>query len=134
MAISWAQVLYCEPKRFGAIWGARAACTQVLVWFLNHCGRLEEARKLHWFPHRYRAQVLSQDPAYRQSLKSCDVASTPFIKVFRDPFKRAVSSYHSVLRQPRIARAEISEFLGRPITDKDGFSFNEFLSYLEAIN
>ena len=125
---------YCHPKRFGAIWSARSACSAVALWFFGHCGWLEEAVALHWFPHVYRTGVMNKDAVYRGWRRACLVDETPFVRVVRDPCKRAVSSFHSAIWNPRVCRADISQFLGREVTDADGFSFEEFLDFLESID
>lgn len=125
---------YCHPKKFGAIWSARSACSAVALWFFWHCGWLEEAMALHWFPHRYRTSVMNKSVVYRDWRRGCRIDETPFVRVIRDPYKRAVSSFHSTVRRPQICRADISKFLGREVNNVNGFSFIEFLDYLEAID
>lgn len=89
---------------------------------------------LHWFPHRYRIEVMNQNVVYRRWRRACPMDETPFVRVIRDPYKRAVSSFHSAVTNQRICRADISVFLGRELTQTDGFSFNEFLDFLESID
>jgi hypothetical protein len=134
MKIDWSRVLYCHPQRFGAIWSARSACSQVMLWFYAHCGWLEEATKIDFFPHHYRTGVMNRNPIYKEWRKLCQLEETPFVRVIRDPYKRAVSSYHSAVKRPSICRSDISKFLGRPISDKNGFSFREYLNFAESLD
>jgi hypothetical protein len=56
-----------------------------------------------------------------------------WIRIIRDPFKRAVSSYRHIML---IAydNERIGAHLGRTVTKTAGYSFMEFLSYLSAID
>lgn len=80
-------------------WSAKAGCTTLLKWFLQHNGLLEEATRHADWIHNYRTELLIQDPAYESRchrLVRCD--GVRVIKVIRDPAKRAVSSYLHYLR------------------------------------
>jgi hypothetical protein len=131
--LQWSQVVYCHPLRFGAIWSARSACSQVMLWFFAQCGLLEQSTALHWFPHRYR-RTMNRNSMYAEWHRACRIEETPFVRVIRDPCKRTVSTFSSALRRKEICRAEVSALLGREVTDQNAFSFCEFLSFLVSID
>lgn len=119
------------PKRFGVIWSAKSGCTQALLWFLAHCGLLRAAAFYSFWPHNFREQVVYRSETYHSWLRECDLAEMRWVRVIRDPFKRAVSSYRHILLTA-YEDERISAQLGRAVTKASGYSFMEFLTYLSA--
>jgi hypothetical protein len=80
-------------------WSAKAGCTTVLKWFLQHNDLLEEAKRYgHWL-HDYRLHRLIEEPGYeRRCRRALRSDSVHVIKVIRDPATRAVSAYLHYLR------------------------------------
>jgi hypothetical protein len=116
----------------GLIWSAKSACTTSVIWFFAVSGHLGRATEFDPWPHEYRDHVLRHSPDYLRSLAAVRRAELRWVRVIRDPYKRAVSSYRHALRHG-YADAEIAQRLGRPV-DGRGFSFAEFLSYLETLD
>jgi hypothetical protein len=121
------------PKRFALIWSAKAGCTQALLWFLAQCDLLRAAAYYSYWPHNFREQVLYRSETYQSWLADCDPAELRWVRVIRDPFKRAVSSYRHILLTT-YEDSQIGAHLGRPVTSASGYSFREFLSYIKTKN
>lgn len=119
-------------------WSAKAGCTTVLKWFLEHNGLLEEATAYSQWVHNYREQRLCAGHDYRRScelLFSQARAGKYIVKVIRDPARRVVSGYLHLLRQGHhetwpagatVDRWKTEAGLGR----QRGISFRQFLRFL----
>jgi hypothetical protein len=127
------QPLLFGPGRLGIIWSPKAACTTVLLWYLWRCGLLQEALAFDPWPHRYRRAVLYKSDGYRECLAEASATGWSWLRVVRDPYARAVSSYRHALRWG-YEDARMTRFLRRPTTSEAGFSFEQFLDYLLLID
>lgn len=117
------------------LWSAKAGSTFAIKWLFNHMGLLDEALAYHDWIHTFRTERLYPSAEYKASVK--DFCKSPssyhMIKVVRNPFKRAVSSYvHAAVAGYEDTR--ISVFLRRPINAESRFSFREFVAYLGSID
>jgi hypothetical protein len=112
--------------RFAVLWSAKSACTATLIWFINTLGRTAEARAYDRWPHNWRREVLQRS----QGAVTLDDSWT-VVRVIRDPYARAISSYRHILQHGDDAD-RIQEFLGRNL--RPGYSFSEFLAFLENSN
>jgi len=121
------------PGRLGIIWSAKSACTTLLLWYLWHCGLLAAARFYNGWPHEFRYRVLYASQTYRAWADQIGPAGWSWLRVVRDPFKRAVSSYRHALRHG-YEDAKMARILARPVDCKDGFPFELFLDYLLRID
>lgn len=119
------------PAKIGVIWSAKSACTTVLLWYLWHRNLLQEAHAYSSWPHNFRNQRLYSDELYRTWASQVDVGSWTWLRVMRDPYKRAVSSYRHALING-YENGKMSRRLKRP--PEAGYSFEEFLDYLLRIN
>ncbi|MPZ56361.1 MAG: hypothetical protein GEU91_07635 [Rhizobiales bacterium] len=108
---------------------AKSACTTVTVWFLHHLGHAKAAHDFHHWPHNYRAKVYYRSQIYLNAF-DLDLSRFKLVKIVRDPFDRAVSSFRHALRTG-IADADIVRLLGRQDLQSAGLSFSEFLDFLE---
>ena len=124
--------LIYPPGEIGLIWSAKSACTTSLLWYLAIAGLLEEAIKFNPWPHRFREDVLSKHPVYKGWIDECDPHALRWIRVIRDPYNRAVSSYRQALRS-NSGNAKMENFLGHKL-QRLGFSFVEVLEYLSSID
>lgn len=129
------QILADSTQKIALMWVPKAGATFGVKWFFAQTGLLEEAIQYHKFVHYYRDDLYRYSSLNRISLgdflKRPDEYSV--IKIVRHPLKRAVSSYiHAV--KFKFAYQELSRLLGRPVDQDRGFSFREFVSYLEAID
>ncbi|MEM1334766.1 MAG: class I SAM-dependent methyltransferase [Actinomycetota bacterium] len=75
------------------LWSEKSGCTTLLTWFLMQTGHLEAARAHHRWPHEWEHDVMKAAPGYEQGVVDALVSGTPAVKLVRDPFDRAVSSY-----------------------------------------
>ena len=117
-------------------WSAKSACTHVLLWDLAREGLLDEARKHHRWPHRYRVDLYYHRPEYRRALErlvSESAAGWTYVKVVRDPVTRCVASYRHALKHG-YENSEMTRVLGCAIDNVEGFSYATFLDYLERID
>lgn len=121
------------PGKLGIIWSAKSACTTVLLWYLWHCDLLHAARFFGDWPHRFRIGVLYRSKTYGNWASEVDTKTWSWLRVIRDPFKRAVSSYRHALKFG-YENDEMSLVLKRPVDHNVGFSFELFADYLSRIN
>jgi hypothetical protein len=121
------------PGRLGIIWSAKAACTTLLLWYLWRCDLLEAARAYHAWPHQFRQRKLYATDTHRAWTAEVSASGWSWLRVVRDPFMRAVSSYHHALRYGYEDR-KMAQVLRRPIDSKGGYSFEQFLDYLLRID
>ena len=120
------------PGKLGIIWSAKSACTTVLLWHLWHCDLLQEALSYHGWPHQFRSHLLHKSKMYRAWAK--DVGRSggwQWLRILRDPYRRAVSSYRHALRKS-YEGAGIAQVLR--IDCEKGYSFEQFLDYLQQID
>ena len=119
------------PAKIGVIWSAKSACTTVLLWYLWHRNLLQVAHAYDSWPHQFRNRMLYADEAYRTWASQMDVGSWSWLRVIRDPYNRAVSSYRHALANGYESQ-KMSRRLKRP--PEAGYSFEEFLDYLLRID
>src|SRR5688572_27830886 len=111
------------------VFSAKSACTNVVVWLLNHLGHARAAADFHPWPHRYRSEVYYKSQLYREALTQ-DLSGFSVLRVIRDPFERAASSYRHALNSG-YADKEMARLLGRSHMGARGYSFAEFIDLLE---
>jgi hypothetical protein len=111
------------------IWSAKSACTQTLIWFFHHLGHLRSARDFHIWPHDYRDYVYYYSELYRDAYR-LDFSTFKVIRVVRDPYERAVSSFRHMLAQG-FGSDTITKRLRYRNIGKTGLSFAAFLDCLE---
>ncbi len=117
--------------KIGIVWSAKSACTTVLLWYLWHRDLLHAARAHHNWPHRFRNERLYSDEAYRTWAGQADGNGWTWLRVIRDPYRRAVSSYRHALRHG-YEDGNMSRRLKR--SRDAGYSFEEFLDHLLGID
>jgi len=123
--------LICPPMGIGLIFSAKSACTTAVLWFFAVTDMLNEAVAYDPWPHKFRIEKLLRSEVYKEWL-ACDLAALSWIRVIRDPYRRAVSSYRHVLRHA-FEDDRIFKALGVSVADR-GLSFVEFLEYLACID
>ncbi|HMN85455.1 MAG: hypothetical protein KF849_11950 [Rhizobiaceae bacterium] len=124
--------LVYPPGGFGLIWSAKSACTTAILWYFAHVGVLEAAMRHNHWPHRYRVDVLPHLDRVKEWVRQRDLADLRWVRVIRDPYARAVSSYRHALRYG-YENERIEKTLGFSVATR-GFSFDEFLTHLARIN
>ncbi|MGB7256525.1 MAG: sulfotransferase family 2 domain-containing protein [Pseudolabrys sp.] len=127
----WAapQPLIDPDKKMLVVFSQKAACTNVLVWFFHHLGHAKAAREYHYWPHEYRNYVYYFSELYRKAY-DLDFSAFKVIRIIRDPYDRAVSSFRHVVRFGLVDDTLVKTLRYRTIASK-GMSFSEFLDLLE---
>ncbi|HKP25389.1 MAG TPA: sulfotransferase family 2 domain-containing protein [Dongiaceae bacterium] len=123
--------LLLGSAKLGIIWSAKSACTTVLLWYLWHRNLLQTARAYSSWPHNFRNRVLYADDEYRTWASQVEAGGWTWVRVMRDPYKRAISSYRHTLVNG-YEDGKMSRRLKRP--PEQGYSFEEFLDYLLRID
>jgi len=112
------------------VWSPKSACSSALIWFYHLTGQHNAAQHYADNPHPYRADIFYNTERYRRAL-TAPLQDYRVIRIVRDPFDRAVSSFRHALRHG-FADEAMSRRTGRaPI---EGFSFAEFIGYLGEID
>ena len=117
-----------NDARMIVIFSPKSACSSVVIWFLHQIGEAQAAQQYHYWPHRYRIEVYYRSPQYRSAFDQ-DLENFSVVRVVRDPFERAVSSFRHVLGM-RPLREKVSKLSGIDIAN-DGMSFAQFLDFLD---
>lgn len=114
------------------IWSAKCASSTTIVWCLSTVGLLDDVLASGLTPHDYRGNRYPlTEVSKRSSAKIID--DCWIVHVIRDPYLRAVSSYRHTLATGYADKR--LKLLQRPRLDRQpGFSFAQFLDYLETID
>jgi len=117
-------------KRMIVLFSPKSACTNVVIWFFHQLGHAAAAQDYDRWPHKYRGNVYYKSALYRRAFQH-DLSRYFLLRVVRDPFERAVSSFRHVHRLGSADRL-IGQVLGRKDIATAGLSFSEFLDFLET--
>ena len=90
--------LFLEDKDVAVIWSAKSGCTFAVKWFLLQRGELDQALAYSNWIHDYRTQVYRKSPAYQAGVHRAEYGKFRYLRLVRDPFARAVSSYLHMIR------------------------------------
>jgi hypothetical protein len=119
-------------KRMIVVFSPKSACTSAVIWFFHQLGHGTAARDYASWPHRYRTEVYYKSRIYRLAFER-DLSTFSLVRIIRDPFERAVSSFRHV-QKGGLADKAIAKVLGRRDMATAGLSFSEFLDFLERCN
>ncbi|MEB3359772.1 MAG: sulfotransferase family 2 domain-containing protein [Synechococcales bacterium] len=125
--------LFSNKHNLTMLFSAKAGCTFAAKWFFYQAGLLDAAEAYHSWIHNFRVQVFYKSAEYRESIDSMLDSSTNTIKIVRNPYSRAVSSYIHAIKYG-YADTEMKAYLGREVTSERKFSFREFVGYLSSID
>lgn len=90
----WPGPMYAQGFPFILLWSPKSGCTTLVKWFFYQTGLTDTAMAYDAWPHRYRDDVLQGAPDYREATADLLLKrDRPVIKLVRDPWQRAVSSY-----------------------------------------
>lgn len=139
------QPLFSKQHNLALLWSAKAGCTFSIKWFFDKIGFLDIAMFYHPWIHSFRSQVFCQSVEYKKFLKSQKTVEElldgeiKIVKVVRNPFSRAVSSYLAAIKGIKAEKdnydtEKIRNFLGREVNEENTFSFREFVAYLESLD
>jgi hypothetical protein len=128
--------LFLEEKDVAVLWSAKAGCTFAVKWFLFQCGELEQALEYSSWIHDYRTQVYRKSERYQMGVHRAEYGKFRYVRLVRNPFSRAVSSYLHMVRTvgDHAFHAPFNEYLGRDIEEGAGVSFAEFCDFLLSVD
>lgn len=136
------RILYAPDFPLVLLFTPKAGCTSLTKWFLFHLGKLEEATDYHPWIHRYRLNVLCRQLGYKEeALRLLHGREKPVVKLVRNPYSRAVSSFLSILNKlhGRAPTGWARELIvaartraGKPVGDATALSFHDFLGFVAA--
>lgn len=125
--------LISPELRLALFWSPKAGCTTAVKWFFSQAGLLDEALRYSPWIHLYRQNVFQKSAVFQDALQRIDKLDLRFVKVVRNPYARAVSSFiHANLHG--IDQQDISRHLGRALDPEHGYSFIEFITYLSKVD
>ena len=124
------------------LFSQKAGCSSLVKWFFFQIGKLDEAMSYNNWIHRYRTEVFLRQPGYQsQTAQLLDSRERPVIKLVRNPYDRAVSSFLHTVRgagrkkepgwEMAILRAA-RERAGKPVGNRPRLSFRDFMRHLAA--
>jgi Sulfotransferase family len=114
------------------VWAAKAACTASFVWFSGLVGMQDDLRRSRMSPHRYRQTRYYGSELYRRG-RAKPLAGYLVLHILRDPYTRTVSSYRQALKTGYLDK-RLATLPAGPLDSRTGFSFLQFLDYLETID
>jgi hypothetical protein len=89
----WPMPLHRDGFPLVLMWSPKSGCTTFVKWFLFQTGELDKALAYHRWVHKYRQQVVYSGVGYLAKLVAAIRGGKPIVKLVRDPWQRAVSSY-----------------------------------------
>ncbi|KLA27069.1 sulfotransferase family 2 domain-containing protein [Bacillus cereus] len=117
-------------------WSQKSGCTSLAHWFFYQINLFKEAIKYDSFIHNYEYEVFKSSTNYFiQLANELQTKEKKTYKLVRNPYKRAVSSFVSLIPPPNIihpAWGPIRMFLYGNETCNKPISFKLFLYYLRA--
>jgi hypothetical protein len=119
-------------RRLMFLWSAKSACTTTFVWFAHSIGQLADLKASGQKVHQYRKNIYYDSPLHERG-RAIPLQDYRIVHVMRDPAARAVSSYRHALRTG-YEDSRLSAYKGAALDRQKGFSFNQFLAYLETLD
>jgi hypothetical protein len=129
---TWPRPLINPKAKLLVIYSQKSACTNVAIWYLRQIGHARAARDFHYWPHRYLSRVLNYSEFYRKAYE-LDFSRFTVVRVVRDPFERAASSFRHALKHGHVDE-EIAKRIGYHDVAGQGLSFSTFLDFLETLD
>ncbi|MGD2090135.1 MAG: sulfotransferase family 2 domain-containing protein [Candidatus Aminicenantes bacterium] len=137
------RILYDYGQKIVVMWSAKAGCTFLCKWFFAQMNLLDAALYYHPWVHLFRQEVYYRSEGYIKNLHGVLNGDFTVIKIVRNPFARAVSSYFTALyqivnKEESIAHGKVKKslekFFKRPLSANETLSFREFVDYLAYID
>lgn len=125
------RLAFIEGKRLAIMWSPKAACSTVIKWVLHQNGVLDQALSYGRWIHKYRRDIYQKSAGYLRECKEFQAGDYYLVKVVRDPYARAVSSFLAAYRF-KYADERISQFLGDEFDVERRFSFRQFVGFLKS--
>ncbi|HEQ3524818.1 TPA: sulfotransferase family 2 domain-containing protein [Bacillus cereus] len=117
-------------------WSHRSGCTSLANWFFFQIGLYDEAMRCDPFIHYYEFQIYKNTNSYYKELEMELLSlKKETIKLVRNPYKRAVSSFLVLYNNPYAVKQweDIKEYFYNDENIKRGISFKQFLYYVKDI-
>lgn len=115
-------------------WSQKSGCTSLANWFFYQIDLLQTALSYSPFIHNYEYDIYKSTPAYSVRLGvALREKQKETFKLVRNPYRRAVSSFVSLIGPPYMENPEwkpIRKFLYQDENSPKGISFKQFLYYL----
>ncbi|RLC76615.1 MAG: hypothetical protein DRI61_12970 [Chloroflexi bacterium] len=105
------KLLYSRDHKLVVLFSPKSACTFVTKWFFFQLGLLDEALQYHEWIHEYRIHRFYKNAWYERFLHAILEQDYKTVKITRNPFSRAVSSYIVYLQQPGHAECTFEDFI-----------------------
>lgn len=125
------------------MYSQKSGCTSIVKWFLFQIGKLEEAMRFSTWVHDYRIQSLLSSPDYRkEAVRLVKSRELPLLKLVRDPYERAISSFlHTVELSRKKTRGPWEHALiveartraGKPTGEIPSLSFLDFMRHVASV-
>ncbi len=130
-------ILVSPEKKLVVLWSAKSGSAFILKWYLYQLDLLEKAKEHSVWIHDYR-KVLNAHPENNKNLRSLLTKAKNYhiIKLVRNPFTRAVSSYVQFLDFLGYKFPNATNFISDQgnLELKTKYSFEEFLDKLLVEN
>ena len=122
--------LYDANRKIALMWSAKAGCTTAIKWFFNLMGFLDMGLYYHPWIHVFRNQVYYKSRNFEKNILDILNGEYVLIKVVRNPYTRAVSSYvHAMKHKHEHKRIPRSLAIRKP---QDSYTFREFVKHLKV--
>ena len=142
--IAGRQPLHAPDFPLMLLFSPKAGCTSFTKWFFFQTGKLEEALEYGSWIHKYRTDILIRQEGYAaETLRLLQTRERPIIKLVRNPYDRAVSSFLHTVRGAsrssggtgweRVLVRAARERAGKPQGEVFRLSFRDFLRHVAAV-
>lgn len=123
--------LYNKEKKFMLSLSAKSGSVYAVKWFFYHSLLWDEAKNYPQWIHKYRQDIHQHSKDYKNARLHFwqNPSNYTKIKLVRNPYSRAVSSYKHILRHPNLLRNDTKGSFS-----EDNLSFSEFIGWLEKLN
>ncbi|MBJ7946276.1 MULTISPECIES: sulfotransferase family 2 domain-containing protein [Bacillus cereus group] len=117
-------------------WSQKSGCTSLAYWFFYHINLFKEVVKYSPFVHNYEFEIYKNSiPYFTDLANALQAKEKDTYKLVRNPFKRAVSSFISLIPAPYYESTEwkpIRRYLYGDESCNKKISFKLYLYYLKA--
>lgn len=86
-----------EEHRLGVIWSQKSASAVLALWFFAVTGRIDAMLAQDPWPHDHRIRLFHEGGGFEPYVRFIGRPDVRWIRVVRDPYRRAVSMYRHVL-------------------------------------
>ncbi|UOQ48616.1 sulfotransferase family protein [Gracilibacillus caseinilyticus] len=125
--LSWPPPLYDEEFPLIFFWRPKGGCTSLIKWYFYQIGLLQTALDYDPWVHLYREEQFYRQKDYKENVrKELLKGEKKVYKLVRNPYRRAVSSFLSMIGNEQIRE---SVFPGV----NTGISFKQFLHQVKRL-